>query len=89
MSSTLTTTRIFSPSASLVQSGRLAIDDDELPGIDLEWRKLWNDHGSQLDRADEVTIEEYRMAPGRYSFTYATYDGKYSSLHVIPIHNIG
>lgn len=78
MSSTRTITRISSPSVSLSHPGRLALEDDELPGLDQEWRKLWNAHGSQLERADEVTIQEYRLAPGKYSFTYATYDGAYS-----------
>ena len=76
MSTTLTTTRVLSSPLSVTKPGRLALSEDELPGLDPEWRRLWNEHGSQLDRADEVTIEEYRAAPAKYSFTYANCEGE-------------
>jgi hypothetical protein len=55
--------------------GRLAIQSDDYPGLDPEWRELWNKHGSSMVRADEVSIDEYRADPAKYSFTYPTYPG--------------
>ncbi len=54
---------------------RLAVSEDEYQGLDPEWRSLWNEHGSSMVRADEVTIEEYRLDPAKYSFSYPTYPG--------------
>lgn len=45
--------------------------------IDPEWRHLWEEHGSKVQRADLVTIDEVRHNPGKYSFTYATCSGMY------------
>lgn len=54
---------------------RLSIPDRLLPGLDPEWVKLWETHGSFMVRADERTIEEYRASPADYSFSYATCPG--------------
>ncbi|KAG4287378.1 hypothetical protein FPRO06_05030 [Fusarium proliferatum] len=70
-----TTTAIEEVTASFPSLKRLEIRPDEYPGLDPEWRKLWNTHGSSMIRADEVTIEEYRLNPANYSFTYPTYKG--------------
>ncbi|KAK8048210.1 hypothetical protein PG994_009940 [Apiospora phragmitis] len=51
------------------------IPEDAYPGLDPEWRELWNTHGSHIMRSDEVTLEEYRKDPAKYSFSYATYNG--------------
>ncbi|UNI16588.1 hypothetical protein JDV02_003014 [Purpureocillium takamizusanense] len=56
-------------------AGRLAVTDKEYDGLDPEWRALWNEHGSSMVRADEVSIEEYRLDPAKYSFSYPTYPG--------------
>ncbi|VUC29627.1 unnamed protein product [Clonostachys rosea] len=58
--------------------GRLTISAEAYPGLDPEWISLWNDHGSSMVRADEVTIEEYRRDPAKYSFTYPTCPGMQS-----------
>ncbi|KZL75306.1 alpha/beta hydrolase fold protein [Colletotrichum tofieldiae] len=55
--------------------GRLEVSAADYPGIDLEWVRLWNEHGGAMVRADEVTIEQYRDSPARYSFTYPTWKG--------------
>lgn len=60
----------------LSQSGRLAISPNKYNGLSPEWRSMWNEHGSFMVRADEVTIEEYRVDPAKYSFTYPTCQGK-------------
>ncbi|KAM0227417.1 hypothetical protein ACHAPO_011542 [Fusarium lateritium] len=70
-----TTTNVQEVTTSLPHLQRLEIQDDEYPGLDPEWRKLWNTHGSSMIRADEVSIEEYRLDPAKYSFTYPTYEG--------------
>lgn len=64
-----------------VQTDRLLhiIQDEDFPGLDPEWRTLWNEYGSYLERADEVTLEEYRKDPSKYSFTYPTYPGESST----------
>ncbi|KAM5350189.1 hypothetical protein ACJ41O_006694 [Fusarium nematophilum] len=69
---TITTTNSTIPLSS---PGRLEIRDDEYPGLDPEWRHLWNAHGNSMVRADEVSIQEYRADPAKYSFTYPTYPG--------------
>lgn len=53
-----------------------SIPEDAYPGLDLEWRVLWNTHGSHIMRSDEVALEEYRKDPAKYSFSYATHKGK-------------
>lgn len=60
----------------LSRSGRLAISPNKYDGLSSEWRSMWNEHGSFMVRADEVTIEEYRVDPAKYSFTYPTCSGK-------------
>lgn len=54
---------------------RLSIPDHLIPGLDPEWVKLWEEHGSSMVRADEVSIEEYRADPAAHSFTYPTFSG--------------
>jgi hypothetical protein len=54
-----------------------AIPETLYDGLDPEWVKLWNDHGRYQKRADEVSIEIYRKDPAAYSFTYATWPGRY------------
>ncbi|KAF5984241.1 d-amino-acid oxidase [Fusarium coicis] len=70
-----TTTAIEEATASFPSLNRLEIGPDEYAGLDPEWRKLWNTHGSSMVRADEVSIEDYRLNPAKYSFTYPTYQG--------------
>ncbi|KAF5253724.1 hypothetical protein FANTH_1416 [Fusarium anthophilum] len=70
-----TTTAIEEVTASFPSLKRLEIRPDEYPGLDPEWRNLWNTHGSSMVRADEVNIEEYRLNPAKYGFTYPTYKG--------------
>ena len=55
---------------------RLAIPDNLLNRLDLEWVNLWEKHGSSMVRADELSIEEFRKNPAAYSFIYATYVGR-------------
>ncbi|KAI1612053.1 hypothetical protein EDD37DRAFT_651280 [Exophiala viscosa] len=43
--------------------------------LDPEWVKMWNEHGLNQKRADEVDIEEYRQNPAAHSLTYPTYPG--------------
>lgn len=64
---------------------RLSIPDQLLPGLDREWVELWETYGSQMVRADEVTIEEYRKNPGAHSFTYPTFEG----LHPMSVKILG
>ncbi|KAK5110938.1 hypothetical protein LTR62_005476 [Meristemomyces frigidus] len=52
-----------------------AIPESLVNKLDPEWVKLWNDHGRYQQRADEVSIEEYRKDPAAYSFTYPTWPG--------------
>lgn len=73
MSTTTTTTQEATTSLPMME--RLEVRRDEYPGLDPEWRKLWNDHGSSMVRADEVSIKEYRLSPARFSFTYPTCRG--------------
>ncbi|KAJ5160723.1 Alpha/beta hydrolase fold-3 [Penicillium canariense] len=54
---------------------RLSIPDHLLPGLDREWVTLWEKYGSQMVRADEVSIEEYRKNARAHSFTYPTFSG--------------
>ncbi|KAG5805148.1 hypothetical protein H9Q74_010714 [Fusarium xylarioides] len=70
-----TTTATEEVTASFPSLKRLEIGPDEYRGLDPEWRKRWNTHGSSMIRADEVSIEEYRLKPAKYSFTYPTYKG--------------
>lgn len=58
------------------QKARLSIPKKLLRGLDPEWVGLWETHGSSMVRADEVSIEEYRKNPAKYSFTYPTFAGK-------------
>jgi hypothetical protein len=58
---------------------KTAIPDAWLPRLDPEWVKLWNEHGRQLKRADEVDVETYRKNPTSYSFTYPTCVGMLNS----------
>ncbi|KNB01683.1 hypothetical protein FOXG_04877 [Fusarium oxysporum f. sp. lycopersici 4287] len=70
-----TTTATEEVTASFPSLKRLEIGPDEYSGLDPEWQKLWNTHGSSMIRADEVSIEEYRLNPAKYSFTYPTWKG--------------
>ncbi|CAL5869776.1 uncharacterized protein PFLUO_LOCUS4006 [Penicillium psychrofluorescens] len=63
------------------QKARLSIPKKLLRGLDPEWVGLWETHGSSMVRADEVSIEEYRKNPAKYSFTYPTFAGP-SVFHV-------
>lgn len=54
---------------------RLFIAEGQYPGLDPAWVRMWNEHGSDMVRADEVTLEEYQRDPAKYSFTYPTYPG--------------
>ncbi|KAF3003449.1 hypothetical protein E8E13_002636 [Curvularia kusanoi] len=54
---------------------RLAIKKEHLVGLDPEWVNLWHKHGAHMVRADELSLEEYREDPARYSFTYPTCAG--------------
>jgi len=45
-------------------------------GLDPEWILLWNEHGSKVTPASQVTIEEYRQCPEKYSFMYPTWRGE-------------
>ncbi|KAK8118257.1 Alpha/beta hydrolase fold-3 [Apiospora kogelbergensis] len=51
------------------------IPEDAYPGLDPEWRAMWNAHGSHIIRSDEVTLDEYRKDPAKYNFAYATCTG--------------
>ncbi|KAL0933972.1 alpha beta hydrolase fold protein [Colletotrichum truncatum] len=55
--------------------GRLQISEEDYPGIDAEWVRMWNEYGGSMVRADEVSIEKYQENPGQYSFTYPTWTG--------------
>lgn len=70
----MTTTSVTTTSVAS-KAGRLAISAEAYPGLDPEWISLWNEHGASMVRADEVTIEEYRKDPAKYSFTYSTWSG--------------
>ncbi|KAF7190095.1 Arylesterase [Pseudocercospora fuligena] len=59
--------------ATLIE--RHSIPAHLLPGLDPEWVKLWNDHGRQHVRADEVTLEEYRKDPAAHTFSHASWTG--------------
>ncbi|KAH7241355.1 Alpha/Beta hydrolase protein [Fusarium tricinctum] len=72
---TTTTTAAQEVTSSLPSLKRLELRHHEYPGLDQEWRQLWNVHGSSMVRADEVSIEEYRLDPAKYSFTYPTCGG--------------
>lgn len=52
-----------------------AIPPEWIPRLDLQWVALWNDHGAEKFRADEVSVEAYRRDPEAYSFTYPTWSG--------------
>lgn len=47
--------------------------------LDPEWVEMWNAHGGRHRQAEEVGIEEVRMNPAAYSFTYPTWTGKSKS----------
>lgn len=47
------------------------IPEDAYPGLDPAWRALWNTHGAHLPRSDQVSLQEYRANPSKYSFTHA------------------
>ncbi|KAJ4256216.1 hypothetical protein NW762_009294 [Fusarium torreyae] len=74
MSTTIATTT-EEVTTSLPSLQRLELRDDEYPGLDPQWRQLWNVHGRSMIRADEVSIEEYRSEPVKYSFTFPTCQG--------------
>ncbi|KAF2021448.1 hypothetical protein BU24DRAFT_438531 [Aaosphaeria arxii CBS 175.79] len=57
------------------KKSRLAIKQEHLAGLDPEWISLWNTYGADMIRADEVSIEEFRKDPAKYSFTYPTCAG--------------
>ncbi|KAK5404958.1 hypothetical protein LTR46_009567 [Exophiala xenobiotica] len=59
----------------LSQQDRLAIVKGQYPGLDPEWVRLWNDHGSGMVRSDEVSPQEYRLDPAKYTLTYPLYGG--------------
>jgi hypothetical protein len=61
-------------------SDKTAIPEEWLSRLDPEWVTLWNEHGRDLKRADEVDVALYRKDPSSYSFTYPTWPGK-SILH--------
>lgn len=69
---TITTT---TPQVDKSSTHRLAIKKEHLAGLDPEWVDLWNNHGANMVRADELSLEEYRKDPARYDFTYPTYAG--------------
>lgn len=62
--------------ATAKKAGRLAVSATDYPGLDPDWVELWNEHGSDMVRADELTIEEYRQDPAKHSFSYPTWPGK-------------
>jgi len=45
-------------------------------GLDPEWVELWVSHGRRIIPASEVSIEEYRLSPAKYSFTYPVWKGE-------------
>ena len=53
------------------------IPNKYLSGLDPEWKRLWEEHGSKVIRADEVSVFELRKNPARYDFRYAKYSGKF------------
>jgi hypothetical protein len=74
---TMTTTSLQKQTSA---TPRLTIKNEHLAGLDPEWVELWNTHGANMVRADEVTLEKYRENPSLYSFTYPTYAGELVSL---------
>ncbi|KAH6983415.1 Alpha/Beta hydrolase protein [Ilyonectria sp. MPI-CAGE-AT-0026] len=74
---TTTITKTSTPAVTIPLSspGRLKIHPHQYTGLDPEWRALWNNYGSSMVRADEVTLEEYRTDPAKHSFTYPTCPG--------------
>lgn len=78
---TATTTAAISTKATdEAKAASPAIPDNLYDGLDPEWVKLWNEHGRYQKRADEVSIEEYRKNPAAYSFTYATWPGRFHAI---------
>ncbi|PVI05978.1 hypothetical protein DM02DRAFT_724747 [Periconia macrospinosa] len=75
ITSATTTTTPASGRAQEIHLPRLAIDRTKFAGLDPEWIELWETHGANMIRADEVSIEEYRKNPALYSFTYPTCAG--------------
>ena len=70
------------PVTSLAHAGR---NSNQIPekfrkGLDPEWIELWNSHGSKVVPASTVTIEEFRMDPQKYSFTYPTWRGRLQNI---------
>lgn len=55
--------------------------DDLLDIMDPEWVKMWDEHGANKLRADEVSVEVYRQNPAAYTFSYAAWKGKYAILY--------
>ncbi|KAF7554207.1 hypothetical protein G7Z17_g3068 [Cylindrodendrum hubeiense] len=72
---TVITTPVPAATIPLSSSGRLQIPPHQYKGLDPEWRALWDNHGGSMVRADEVTLEDYRADPAKYSFTYPTCPG--------------
>jgi hypothetical protein len=69
---------------------KTAIPEEWLPRLDPEWVTLWNEHGRDLKRADEVDVALYRKDPSSYSFTYPIWSGEsishYSLCDLSPNH---
>ncbi|KAK7908781.1 CAZyme family CE10 [Apiospora marii] len=70
-----TTAEQASTTASKDKLNPRTIPEDAYPGLNWKWRELWNTHGSQVTRPDEVTIAEFRRDPAKYTFSYATQSG--------------
>ena len=85
-SSTATVTRQV-PQIRL--STQYSIPDVYHKRIDPEWAELWEKHGKYVDRADLVSIHEFRKNPAKYSFTYATHDGMVPQPRLRTIANAG
>lgn len=48
--------------------------------LDPDWAMLWEEHGSKVERADLVSIDEVRQNPSKYSFTYPTSPGTHPKM---------
>lgn len=76
-----TTTAVESGSHVSVQSHlhiSNTIPNKYWKGLDPEWISLWLEHGSKVTPASQVTVEEFRQCPEKYSFTYPTWQGEHS-----------
>lgn len=72
---TAITTTTTTTQAERTTTPRLAIKTRHLAGLDPEWVELWNNYGANMVRADELSLEDYRKDPAKYSFTYPTCAG--------------